>query len=60
MIELGHSISNVKNHDDDDDNDSNGATPSHEVGSHDGSDPTCLHGDVHDSRDDDQVVEIIL
>jgi hypothetical protein len=61
MIELGNS-SNGKNHDDDDDDDgySNDATPSHEVGSPDGSDHTCLHGDVHDSRDDDQVVEIIL
>jgi hypothetical protein len=55
MIELGQSNSNVKNHDDDD-----GATPSHEQGSPDGCDHTCLHGDVHDSRDDDQVVEIIL
>jgi hypothetical protein len=50
MIELGHSNSNgnMKNHDDD------------EVGSPDGSDHTRFHGDVHDSRDDDQVVEIIL
>jgi len=59
MIELGHSSNgnSVKNHDDDDSND---ATPYHEQGSPDGSDHTCLHGDVHDSRDDDQVVEIIL
>ena len=59
MIELGNSSNgnSVKNHDDDYSND---ATPSHEVGSPDGSDHTCLHGDVHDSRDDDQVVEIIL
>jgi len=58
MIELVHSSNgnSVKNHDDD----SNDATPYHEVGSPDGSDHTCLHGDVHDSRDDDQVVEIIL
>ena len=60
MIELGNSSNgnSVKNHDDDDY--SNDATPSHEVGSPDGSYHTCLHGDVHDSRDDDQVVEIIL
>ena len=62
MIELGNSSngnSNGKNHDADDGY-SNDATPSHEQGSPDGCDHTCLHGDVHDSSDDDQVVEIIL
>ena len=58
MIELGNSNGNVKNHHDDGDKDND----DHQVSSPDDRGHTRFHG-VHDSsssRDDDQVVEIIL
>jgi len=59
MIELGNSNGYVKNHDHDDGDKDN---DDHQVSSPDDRDHTRLHG-VHSSsssRDDDQVVEIIL